>query len=93
MLRVVLNFISGGVESAIEGCGAKILDKAEASFVFEVKEEDNVALCFVTWSSFSVSLSIWWEQKGDSLFLHLPSKFIAVAHVLHTALVQGPLGV
>jgi len=48
VLGVVLYFISGGVESAIERSGAKMLDKAKASFVFDVKEEDDVALCSVT---------------------------------------------
>ena len=40
-----MNFISGGVESARERSGAKILDKAEASFGFGVKEKDHVAVC------------------------------------------------
>lgn len=60
MLRVVLNFLSGGAELAIEKSGAKILDKAEAGFGFDVKEKDRVAPCCVTCSSSSASLSIWW---------------------------------
>lgn len=42
----------------MERSGAKRLDKAEASFVFDVKEKEHVALCCVIWSSFSVSVGI-----------------------------------
>lgn len=81
------------MESAIERSGAKILDKVEASFGFDVKEKDRVALCCVTWSSSVHPVASGGSRKATASSLYLPSKFIAVTRVLPTALVQGQVGV